>query len=163
MFDLFVFPSQHRAPGRQSGEGRIQGQGYLPFRWRGGQPELLRRGKKRIYSVRCGFAGRWKFFSEQKRAGRKSASTERIKNRRNREDESAFTRRCFPLSSAWDWTSERLRESAGERERERLRVCVSEAHWIQRTGCWSAPPPLRFTLRRSWRKQEDVRVTSGVM
>lgn len=42
------------------------------------------------------------FFSEEKRAGSKSASTERIKNRRNREDESAFTRRCFPLSSARD-------------------------------------------------------------
>lgn len=61
--------------------------------------------------------------------------------------------------------TERVRdiEKAQAKERERLRVRVSEVHWIQRTGCWSAPPPLRFTLRRSWRKQEDVRVTSGVM
>lgn len=40
-------------------------------------------------------------------------------------------------------------EKAQAKERERLRVCVSEVHWMQRTGCWSAPPPLRFTLRRS--------------
>lgn len=79
----------------------------------------------------------------------------------------ALARRSLPLSSA---VSKGVRdiERVQERERERLRVCVSEAHWMQRTGCWSAPPPLKIhfktrlkeTGRRARHERRDVTVAT---
>lgn len=42
------------------------------------------------------------FSQRRKEPGESQRRPRGSKNRRNREDESAFTRRCFPLSSAWN-------------------------------------------------------------
>lgn len=149
-------------------EGGIRGQGYLPFWWRGGQPELLRGGKNENTRRAPRIVVCWNITVSQRMKSWNKVGDASEKNKigekyRRLKELLRVGLSLYPVLCERVRDIESMLERERERERETACMCVSEAHWMQRTGCWSAPPPLRSTLRHGWRKQEDVRVMSGVM
>lgn len=166
MFDLFIF-SAHRAQARQNKNkrGRYPRTRLLTL--------LMKRGttwtpteKKRENTRRAPrIAVCWNITISQRRKRWNKVSDASERNKIGKKKYRRWKELLRVGLSLYPLLCERVRdiERVLERESETACTCVSEAHWMQRTGCWSAPPPLRFTLRRGWRKQEDVRVMSGVM
>lgn len=172
---LFFFLSTHRAPERQNKRGEVsedkvtypldeEGDNLNSYGGRGGKKEKIR-GFLDAETQPNNFSAR----KEVERSRRRARKGAKRAKKFTEDGEKSFCASGSPSILRCEYKSERHRRSARERERERarererLRVCVSEAHWIRSSGCWSAPPPLRFTLRRGRRKQEDARVMSAVM
>lgn len=169
MFDLFIF-SAHRAQARQNENKRgryprtrlltllmKRGTTWTPA---GGKNENTRRAPRIVVCWNITVSQRMKSWNKVGDASQKNKIGEKY---RRWKELLRVGLSLYPVLCERVRDIESMLERERERERETACMCVSEAHWMQRTGCWSAPPPLRSTLRHGWRKQEDVRVMSGVM
>lgn len=104
MFDSFVFPSPHRAPGRQRGEREVsEDKVTYPLDEEGDNLNSYGEKKENIFSA-PGIRWTLEIFrrGEKKKLGESQRRARGSKIGKIQKMKSAFTRRCFPLSSAWD-------------------------------------------------------------
>lgn len=162
---LFCFPPTVSQRGRTR-EGGIRGQGYLPFRWRGGQPELLRRENENIFSARW-TAGCWKTawqFLKEEKAEKVSVESERIKRKKKTVNDMSFCPSVSPsilCLSLKEWEIERVQEK--ESACVRLRGALDTEDWmLERSSTTKIhfKTRLKETGRRARHERRDVTVAT---